>query len=176
MEELHPAARRVDVDGEVPARRGGRVTARASSVEPQHAVHQAIWEPVSVRVEPEPRRIAPRHGAPRPPDEAADRPGRVRRSWYAGRVRDPGRGAEPELVVDPAITTLQQRFQALFPGEDIQVSVSEGAVLLSGHVSSNDIMLRAAEIAQASSPEQKVINMLQLPGGSGKLRAVVGKP
>ncbi len=77
-----------------------------------------------------------------------------------------GHRIEYELVVDPAVTDLQQQFQSLFPGEDIQVSVSQGAVLLSGRVSSNDVMLRAAEIAQASSPDQKVINLLQLPGGS----------
>jgi pilus assembly protein CpaC len=77
-----------------------------------------------------------------------------------------GHRIEYELVVDPAVTELQQRFQTLFPGEDIQVSVSEGAILLSGRVSSNDVMLRAGEIAQASSPEQKVVNLLQLPGGN----------
>ena len=70
-----------------------------------------------------------------------------------------------DLEVDPAITTLQSRLQALFPGEDINVSVSDGAVLLSGHVSSNTVMLRAAEIAEASTPDHKIINLLQLPGG-----------
>ena len=33
-----------------------------------------------------------------------------------------GRRLEYEVVVDPGTTTLQQRFQALYPGEDIQVS------------------------------------------------------
>jgi pilus assembly protein CpaC len=70
-----------------------------------------------------------------------------------------------DLEVDPPITTLQGRLQALFPGEDINVSVSDGAVLLSGHVSSNTVMLRAAEIAEASTPDHKVVNLLQLPGG-----------
>lgn len=70
-----------------------------------------------------------------------------------------------DLEVDPPITTLQGRLQGLFPGEDINVSVSDGAVLLSGHVSSNNVMLRAAEIAEASTPDHKVINLLQLPGG-----------
>jgi pilus assembly protein CpaC len=70
-----------------------------------------------------------------------------------------------ELVVEPAITTLEQKLQELFPGEDIKVSVSEGAVILSGRVSNNDVMLRAAEIAGSSLPGQRVINMLQLPGG-----------
>jgi pilus assembly protein CpaC len=71
-----------------------------------------------------------------------------------------------ELVVEPAVTTLEQRLQELFPGEDIKVSVSEGAVILSGRVSSNDVMLRAAEVAGSSLPSQSVINMLQLPGGT----------
>jgi pilus assembly protein CpaC len=71
-----------------------------------------------------------------------------------------------ELVVEPAITTLEQKLQELFPGEDIKVSVSEGAVILSGRVSNNDVMLRAAEIAGSSLPGQRVINMLQLPGGT----------
>jgi len=70
-----------------------------------------------------------------------------------------------DLEVDPGITTLQSRLQSLFPGEDIEVSVSDGAVVLSGHVSSNTVMLRAAEIAEASTPDHKVINLLQLPGG-----------
>lgn len=84
-----------------------------------------------------------------------------------------GRRVEYELVVDPATTTLQQRLQALFPGEDIQVSVTQGALILSGRVSSNTIMLRAAEIAQASATEQKVINMLQLPGGAGSQQVML---
>jgi pilus assembly protein CpaC len=71
-----------------------------------------------------------------------------------------------ELVVEPAVTTLEQKLQELFPGEDIKVSVSEGAVILNGRVSNNDVMLRAAEIAGSSLPGQRVINMLQLPGGS----------
>ena len=68
-----------------------------------------------------------------------------------------------DLVVEPAITTLQQQLQALFPGEDIAVSANDEAIILSGRVSSNAVMLRAAEIAQASSSKAKVINMLQLP-------------
>ncbi len=65
-----------------------------------------------------------------------------------------------ELVVEPAVTTLEQKLQELFPGEDIKISVSEGAVILSGRVSNNEVMLRAAEIAGSSLPGQRVINML----------------
>ena len=55
-----------------------------------------------------------------------------------------------DLVVEPAITTLQQQLRALFPGEDITVSATDEAIILSGAVSSNGVSLRAAEIAQAS--------------------------
>jgi pilus assembly protein CpaC len=65
-----------------------------------------------------------------------------------------------DIVVEPAITTLEQQLQALFPGEDIAVSVSEEAIVLSGHVSSTNVMLRAAEIATASASKSKIINML----------------
>jgi pilus assembly protein CpaC len=70
-----------------------------------------------------------------------------------------------DLVVEPAITTLQQQLRSLFPGEDIGVSATDEAIILSGAVSSNNVSLRAAEIAQASSSKVKVINMLQLPSG-----------
>jgi pilus assembly protein CpaC len=71
-----------------------------------------------------------------------------------------------DIVVEPAITGLEQQLQSLFPGEDIAVSVSEEAIVLSGHVSSTGVMLRAAEIATASAAKSKIINMLQVPGGS----------
>jgi pilus assembly protein CpaC len=70
-----------------------------------------------------------------------------------------------DLVVEPAITTLQQQLRALFPGEDVRVSATDEAIILSGAVSSNNVSLRAAEIAQASSSKVKIINMLQLPSG-----------
>ncbi len=71
-----------------------------------------------------------------------------------------------DIVVEPAITALELHLQALFPGEAIAVSVSEEAIILSGLVSSTTVMLRAAEIAASSSAKSKVINMLQVPGGS----------
>jgi pilus assembly protein CpaC len=77
-----------------------------------------------------------------------------------------GRRVQYDLVVEPAISTLQQQLQLLFPGENINVGVNNDAVVLSGNVSSNQVMLRAGEVAEASSAKQKVINMLQLPGGS----------
>jgi len=71
-----------------------------------------------------------------------------------------------DIVVEPAISALEQQLQSLFPGEDIAVNVSEEAIVLSGHVSSTSVMLRAAEIATASASKSKIINMLQVPGGS----------
>jgi pilus assembly protein CpaC len=71
-----------------------------------------------------------------------------------------------DLVVEQPVTALQQNLQALFPGEDIQVSTSEDSTILSGEVSSTNIMLRAGEIAQASAAKRSVINLLQVPGGS----------
>ena len=71
-----------------------------------------------------------------------------------------------DVVVEPAISVLQQHFAQLFPGEDIRVSVSDEAIILSGEVSSNTVSLRAAEIAAASGAKLRVINMLELPGGA----------
>ena len=71
-----------------------------------------------------------------------------------------------DIVVEPAITALEQHLQALFPGEAIAVSVSDEAIILSGLVSSTAVMLRAGEIAASSSAKSKVINLLQVPGGS----------
>ena len=71
-----------------------------------------------------------------------------------------------DIVVEPAITVLEQQLQTLFPGEAIAVSVSDEAIILSGMVSSTAVMLRAGEIATSSSAKSKVINMLQVPGGS----------
>ncbi len=71
-----------------------------------------------------------------------------------------------DVVVDPGVTTLQQNFQQLFPGEAINVAVTDEAVILSGPVSNNDVMLRAAELAKAAMPKLSVINMLELPSGS----------
>jgi pilus assembly protein CpaC len=71
-----------------------------------------------------------------------------------------------DVVVDPGISTLEQRLQSLFPGEEIHVSANEEAIILSGRASSNSVSLRAAEIAAATSSKMKVVNLLQLPGGS----------
>jgi pilus assembly protein CpaC len=71
-----------------------------------------------------------------------------------------------DLVVDPGVSAIQQRLQALFPGEDIQVSANDEALILSGRVSSNIVSLRAAEITAATSSKMKVVNLLQYPGSN----------
>src|SRR6185503_18552018 len=71
-----------------------------------------------------------------------------------------------DVVVDAGVLGLEQQLKTLFPGEDIRVIVNEEALILSGSVSSNAIMLKAAEIATSSSGKFKVINLLQLPGGT----------
>ena len=78
-----------------------------------------------------------------------------------------------DVVVDRGVSTLQQNFQALFPGENISVSVTDELVILSGAVSSNEVMLRAAEMAKAALPKNTVMNMLQLPGGSSSKQVML---
>lgn len=71
-----------------------------------------------------------------------------------------------DVAVDPGVATLEQHFRTLFPGEPITVSVSEEAVILAGEVSSNDVVLRAGEVAAGAYPKSQMINMLTLPGGT----------
>jgi pilus assembly protein CpaC len=78
-----------------------------------------------------------------------------------------------DLVVEPGVSTLEQRLQALFPGEDIRVTATGDAVILAGRVSSNDVSLRAAEIATATASKAKVVNLLQLPGGAGSQQVLL---
>jgi pilus assembly protein CpaC len=72
-----------------------------------------------------------------------------------------------DIVVSPGVTTLQQDLARYFPGEDIRVSASEEAVILSGRVSNNATMLRIGEIAAASAPKARIVNLLQLPSAGG---------
>jgi pilus assembly protein CpaC len=78
-----------------------------------------------------------------------------------------------DIVVDPGISTLEQRLQALFPGEDIRVSTNGEAIILSGRVSSNEVSLRAAEIAQATAAEGRIVNLFELPGGSSSQQVLL---
>jgi pilus assembly protein CpaC len=71
-----------------------------------------------------------------------------------------------DIVVDTGVSVLQQNLQQLFPGENINVAITDEAAILSGTVSNNDVMLRAAEVTKAALPKSSVVNMLQLPSGS----------
>ena len=83
------------------------------------------------------------------------------------------RRAQYDVVVEPGVSTLQQRLQALFPGEDITATMNDEALILSGRVSSTAVMLRAGEIAAASASKTKVINLLQLPGAAGSQQVML---
>lgn len=88
-------------------------------------------------------------------------PGTVSLIVWGGATR-----VQYDVVVDAGVLGLEQQLKALFPGEDIRVAVNEEALILSGSVSSNAIMLKAAEIATLSNAKYKIINLLQLPGGT----------
>ena len=77
-----------------------------------------------------------------------------------------GRRLQYDVVVDPGVTTLQQTLSQLFPAEDIRVAVNDDAIILAGQVSSNAVMLKAAEIAATTKAKARIVNMLQLPGGN----------
>jgi pilus assembly protein CpaC len=77
-----------------------------------------------------------------------------------------GTRGQYNVVVEQPTTNLEQQLHALFPGEDVTVGTNDGATILSGHVSSTNVMLRMGEIAGASMPKSQIINLLQVPGGS----------
>ena len=81
--------------------------------------------------------------------------------WGSGDQR-----IQYDVVVEQPISTLEQQLHMLYPGEDVTISTSEGATIISGRVSSTTVMLRMGEIAAASMPKLQVINLLQVPGGS----------
>jgi pilus assembly protein CpaC len=63
-----------------------------------------------------------------------------------------------DLRVDVDITACADEERRVFPEESITVTPSRAAIVLSGHVSTEDISKRAGELASAYSP--KVINVL----------------
>jgi pilus assembly protein CpaC len=77
-----------------------------------------------------------------------------------------GRREQYDIVVEQPITALEQQLHQLFPGEDIRVTTNTDGIVLSGRVSSTEVMLRVADVARATSPKSNVINMLQVPGAS----------
>ncbi len=71
-----------------------------------------------------------------------------------------------DVIIEQPITPLEQQMHQLFPGENIQIQVNTDAIVLTGQVSSTEIMLRAAEVARAAGSKQNVVNMLQVPGAA----------
>ena len=78
----------------------------------------------------------------------------------------PSERLQYDVVVEQPISTLEQQLHALYPGEDVTIGTSEGATILSGRVSSTNVMMRMGEITAASLPKTQLINLLQVPGGS----------
>src|SRR5688572_3416713 len=71
-----------------------------------------------------------------------------------------------DVVVEQPVAALEQQLRQLFPGEEIQVNLNGDAVVLSGRVSSTQVMLRAADVARAVAPKGNLINLLQVPGAT----------
>jgi pilus assembly protein CpaC len=63
-----------------------------------------------------------------------------------------------DLRVDVDVSTLAEEERRVFPDEQITVTPSRSAVVLSGHVSTEDVSKRAAELATAYS--KSVVNVL----------------
>jgi pilus assembly protein CpaC len=63
-----------------------------------------------------------------------------------------------DLRVDVDVTACADEERRVFPDEQISVTPSRAAIVLSGHVSTEDVYKRAAELASAYSP--KVVNVL----------------
>src|SRR3954469_25656719 len=66
-----------------------------------------------------------------------------------------------DVIVEQPISPLEQQLHQLFPGEDVTVTSTADAIVLSGKVSNTQIMLRIGEVARATAPKSNVINMLQ---------------
>src|SRR5581483_3987189 len=70
-----------------------------------------------------------------------------------------------DLRVDVDVSAAAEEERHIFPDEDIQLSASRSAIVLSGHVSTEDVAKRAGMIAQAYT--RNVINVLTFgPVGS----------
>ena len=76
------------------------------------------------------------------------------------------RRVQYDVVVEQPVSALEQQLRQLFPGEEIAVAINTDGIVLSGRVSSTQVMLRAAEVAGATAPKANIINMLQVPGAT----------
>ena len=78
-----------------------------------------------------------------------------------------------DLVVEQPTPALEQQLKQIFPAETILVALNADAIILSGRVSSTEVMLRAAEVARASAPKANVINMMTVPGAAGSQQVML---
>ena len=78
-----------------------------------------------------------------------------------------------DVVVDPPVPELHNQLRALFPGEAVNVSVTDEAIFLSGSVSSTQAAMRIAEVAQHTSAKRRLVNLLQVPGGPGRQQVML---
>ncbi|MBP2316719.1 type II and III secretion system protein family protein [Azospirillum soli] len=76
-----------------------------------------------------------------------------------------------DVTVTPDLPTLRQRLHELMPNERVEVRGANDAVVLSGSVSSGDLMKRAVAVAENFAPG-KVTNMLAMAGGQQVMLAV----
>ena len=63
-----------------------------------------------------------------------------------------------DLRVDVDVSALAEEEHRVFPDEEIIVTPSRAAIVLSGHVSTEDVVKRAGDLASAYSP--KIVNVL----------------
>ena len=78
-----------------------------------------------------------------------------------------------DVVVERGVSLLQQQLSAIFPGEDITVRQTDSSIILTGQASNHEVVLKAGDIAAASNPTAKLINMLQLPGGQKSQQVIL---
>src|SRR5688572_4800562 len=78
-----------------------------------------------------------------------------------------------DLVVEQPTPALEQQLKQIFPAETILVALNADAIILSGRVSSTEVMLRAAEVARASAPKANIINMITVPGAAGSQQVML---
>ena len=78
-----------------------------------------------------------------------------------------------DVIVEAPVPALHNQLRALFPGEPVNVSVTDEAIFLSGTVSSTQVAMRIAEVAQQTSAKLRLVNLLQVPGGPGNQQVML---
>ena len=78
-----------------------------------------------------------------------------------------------DVLVEAPVPELHNQLRALFPGEPVNVSVSDEAIFLSGTVSTTQAAMRIAEVAQLTSAKRRLVNLMQVPGGPGNQQVML---